>query len=37
LARGLFVSLYVEHPPADESGGIVLWDELDGVPRNLAR
>ncbi|MGD9538413.1 MAG: hypothetical protein AB7P52_13360 [Alphaproteobacteria bacterium] len=37
LARGLFVSLYVEHPPAEEPGGIVLWDELDGTPRNLGR
>ena len=37
LARGLFASLYVERTPADEPGGIVLWDELDGAPRSLAR
>ena len=37
LACGLFASLYVERMPADEAGGIVLWDELDGAPRSLAR
>lgn len=37
LARGLFASLYVERTPAEEAGGIVLWDELDGAPRSLPR
>lgn len=36
-AAALFASLYLPQPYAEELSGIVLWDELAGGSRAIAR